>query len=162
MHWSRSGQSKLTYQDHQRGYSKSLRGTSCITVLFTSFKKVLASPSAGITDKESNNFMDFFKTKSTIFVQPSPVPSPLPFQLLTHSLGSPGCCALSQLSHQWVEDIIWRMKPSTTCALDPFPTALVKAHIPAIISQITTAIKQSLQAVHVPSNDRITSQKNLL
>ncbi len=40
---------------------------------------------------------------------------------------------------------------SSSCALDPFPTALVKANISAISSLITMIINQSLQSGHVPS-----------
>lgn len=42
------------------------------------------------------------------------------------------------------------MKPST-CALDPFPTALVKSNLHAISPLITKVINHSLRAGHVPS-----------
>ena len=41
------------------------------------------------------------------------------------------------------------MKPFT-CALDPFPTALVKTNISIISPLITTVINQSFQAGYVP------------
>ena len=39
---------------------------------------------------------------------------------------------------------------SSTCALDPFPTALVKANIGIIGPLITNVINLSLQAGHFP------------
>uniref|UniRef100_A0A671VYM4 Reverse transcriptase domain-containing protein n=1 Tax=Sparus aurata TaxID=8175 RepID=A0A671VYM4_SPAAU len=54
-----------------------------------------------------------------------------------------------EVSQQGVEDIIRKMKPST-CALDPFPTALVKTNISIISPLITTVINYSIQAGHVP------------
>ncbi|KAI9542574.1 hypothetical protein NQZ68_019258, partial [Dissostichus eleginoides] len=49
-----------------------------------------------------------------------------------------------------VEAIIKNMKPST-CALDPFPTALVKSNTGAISALITSVINHYLQSAHVPS-----------
>ena len=59
-------------------------------------------------------------------------------------------CFPDSVSQQEVEDIIRRMKPSTCCALDPFPTALVKTNISIISPLITTVINHSIQAGYVP------------
>lgn len=50
---------------------------------------------------------------------------------------------------QEVECIIRRMQ-STTSAMDPFPTGLVKANIDAIGPLITSVTNLSLQAVNLP------------
>ncbi|MCJ8739500.1 hypothetical protein PDJAM_G00047920 [Pangasius djambal] len=55
-----------------------------------------------------------------------------------------------EVTQHEVEDTIRRMR-SSTCALDPFPTPLLKANISAISPLITMIINQSLQTGHVPS-----------
>ncbi|KAI2645457.1 RNA-directed DNA polymerase from mobile element jockey [Labeo rohita] len=52
-------------------------------------------------------------------------------------------CSFPEVTLPEVEDIIKRMK-STSCALDPFPTALVKANVSAISPFITRIVNQSL------------------
>lgn len=67
-----------------------------------------------------------------------------PFEIV-QPLGS-----FSDATQEEVEDIIKRMKPST-CALDPFPSTLLKANLPVVSPFITKIINLSLLVGHIPS-----------
>ncbi len=85
------------------------------------------------------------------FAPSSPAPLFCLSRLSTHSLGfSQPLCRFSDIPQQEVENIIRKMKPFT-CALDPFPTSLVKSNVCVISPLITKVINHSLQAGHVPS-----------
>ena len=58
-------------------------------------------------------------------------------------------CSFSAVTQEEVEDIR-KMKPST-CALVPFPSALLKANISAVSPVITKILNHSLQAGLIPS-----------
>ena len=59
-------------------------------------------------------------------------------------------CSFFNITQGEVEDVIRKMNPST-CALDPFPSALLKANISAISPFITKIINHSLLAGYIPS-----------
>lgn len=67
-----------------------------------------------------------------------------PFEIV-QPLGS-----FSDATQEEVEDIIKRMKPST-CALDPFPSTLLKANLSVVSPFITKIINLSLLVGHIPS-----------
>lgn len=70
-------------------------------------------------------------------------------------------CCFPDITQQEVQNVIKRMKPST-CALDPFPAALVKAHTPSLTPLITMIIKQSRQTGNIPSALKTAITKPLL
>ena len=137
---------KQAYREHQRAFSKSLReawsqfysniikenpGNS--KQLFSTINhllKPLTAPHIETTEEQCNNFMAFFSPEiDSIHAVLSGCLSTLP--ILTVDPQS----AISQplhrfpvVSQQEVKDIVKRMKPST-CALELFPTALVKTNI---------------------------------
>uniref|UniRef100_A0A3B1KGG3 Reverse transcriptase domain-containing protein n=1 Tax=Astyanax mexicanus TaxID=7994 RepID=A0A3B1KGG3_ASTMX len=104
----------------------------------------------GINEERCNDFMASFKTKTDLIRTNLTGNTNPPMQTSNTQLkvSKPLKC-FPEVTQQKVEDIIRKMR-SSTCALDPFPTALVKAHIPAIGPMITKVINQSLQAGHVP------------
>ena len=65
------------------------------------------------------------------------------------------------ITQREVEEIMRKMKPST-CAPDPFPSALIKTHSSAISHMITKIINCSLQTGHVPSALKTAVIKPLL
>ncbi len=90
--------------------------------------------------KKVDNFRSVFSSSPVLSV-PTVDPQPGISQPL---------CRFSDISQQEVENIVRKMKPST-CALDPFPTSLVKSNICVIRPLIIKVINHSLQADHVPS-----------
>ncbi|KAJ8364680.1 hypothetical protein SKAU_G00135110 [Synaphobranchus kaupii] len=137
---------RLTYRKHQKAYSKSLRdarsqfysniinnspGNS--KQFFSTINHLLKpqTPShTGTTEEQCNNFIAYFSTKidtihsllSSSSTLPAPTTDPQP------EISQPLDC-FSEISQRDVEGIISKMKPST-CALDPFPTALTKCPSP--------------------------------
>ncbi|TNN61311.1 hypothetical protein EYF80_028438 [Liparis tanakae] len=59
-------------------------------------------------------------------------------------------CSFSIVTQEEVEDMIKNTR-QTTCALDPFPSALLKTNTSAISPLITKIINHSLLAGHIPS-----------
>uniref|UniRef100_A0A671TV44 Reverse transcriptase domain-containing protein n=1 Tax=Sparus aurata TaxID=8175 RepID=A0A671TV44_SPAAU len=158
---------KQAYQEHQRAYSKSLRevrsqfysniikgnpGNS--KKLFSTINHLLkpqTAPHIETTEEHCNNFMAFFSSKiDSIHAVLSGCLSTLPILTVDpqSAISEPLHC-FPEVSQQEVEDIIRRMKPST-CALDPFPTILMKTNISIISPLITTVRPQSIQAGYVP------------
>lgn len=90
--------------------------------------------------KKEDNIRSLLSSSPVI---PVPTVNPQP------GISQPLCC-FSDISQQEVENIIRKMKPST-CAMDPFPTSLVKSNLCAISPLITKVINHFLQAGHVPS-----------
>ncbi len=95
--------------------------------------------------------MTFFRTKIAKIRSSFSVPSSssVPTADLQSGVSRLLCC-FPEITQLEVEDTI-RGMGSSSCALDPFPTALVKANISAISSLITMIINQSLQSGHIPS-----------
>ena len=157
---------KVAYREHQKAYSKALKdarskfysetisnspGNS--KQLFSTIHSLL-KPQTQVhresTEKQCNDFMSFFRTKveGIRSLLPGSSTPPAPAVVPQLEVSQPLCC-FDNTSQQEVQRIIRRMK-SSTCALDPFPTALVKANIGAIGPLITNVINLSLQAGHVP------------
>ena len=105
----------------------------------------------------------FSQPKLILSAHPSLFLPPCLFQLPTPKPISrpPPLCSFPEITPLEVQNIIKGMKPST-CALDPFPTALVKAHSSALCPLITTVINQSLQTGHLPSALKTAIIKPLL
>ncbi|KAM3870716.1 uncharacterized protein ACN63O_004795 [Diretmus argenteus] len=78
-----------------------------------------------------------------------PTDSPAQFSDPQPGIGQP-FCHFSVITQQEIEDIVKTMK-SSTCALDPLPTVLVKSNLFTISPLITKVINHSLQVGHVPS-----------
>ncbi|XP_058644458.1 uncharacterized protein LOC131547799 [Onychostoma macrolepis] len=157
---------RQAYREHQKAYAKSLRdarsrfysgiinnspGNS--KQLFSTIDQILkpqTHPLLEATKERCDSFITFFRTKVDTIRSPLSSSSALPalnadFQPETTQ---PFCCFFD-ISQREVEDRIRKMKPST-CALDPFPTALVKSNLCAISPLITKVINHSLQTGHVP------------
>ncbi len=158
---------KLAYRDHQKAYSKSIKearsqyysniiqnSSGNSKKLFSTINHLLkpqVAPLTGATEEQCNNFMTFFRTKIAKIRSSFSVPSSssVPTADLQSGVSRLLCC-FPEITLLEVEDTI-RGMGSSSCALDPFPTALVKANISAISSLITMIINQSLQSGHVPS-----------
>uniref|UniRef100_A0A8C2IIF8 Reverse transcriptase domain-containing protein n=1 Tax=Cyprinus carpio TaxID=7962 RepID=A0A8C2IIF8_CYPCA len=158
---------KLAFREHQKDYSKSLmeaRSNFYSNVirnspgnskqLFSTINHLLKPQTPSLTEtteEHCNNFLDFFKTKIdsiySTFSESSPL-STLTIHLQPVILEP--LHRFPEISQQEVETIIKRMKP-TTCALDPFPTVLVKVNTSVLSPLITTIINHSLQSGIVPS-----------
>ena len=156
---------KQAYKHHQKTYSKALKNARSqfysniinntpgnSKQLFSTvnqFLKPQPPTHTDFTEEQYNNFITFFSNKvdnirsqlSSITTPPVPPAPPL---VITQPLN-----CLSTTTQQEVEKIINKMKP-TTCALDPFPTALIKLNICAISPLITKVINLSLQSALVP------------
>ena len=155
----RAAKSELTvhkeaYQEHQKAYSKSLGKTRSqfysniinknpgnSKQLFSTINQLLKPQTHSHTDitEEQCTIRSLFSSSHALSV-PTADPQPGTFQPL---------CYFPDISEPEVEDIVRRMKPST-CALDPFPTALVKSNICTLSPLITQVINYSLQAGYVP------------
>lgn len=157
---------RLAYQEHQKVYSKSLREarsqfySSIINKspgnskqLFSTLNHLLklqALSHTETTEEQCNSFIDFFRTKVNTIRSLLSSSSSLPVPTVDQQPGIfQHLSCFSEVTQQEVEDIIRKMKPST-CALDPFPTALVKSNICALCPLITQVINHSLQAGHLP------------
>ena len=158
---------KMAYREHQKTYSKALKdarsqfysniinnspGNS--KQLFSTIHHLLKPQTQAhrqTTEKQCNEFMASFRAKvdGIRSLLPGSSSPPAPAAGPQPEVSQPLCC-FSNTSQREVEVIIGRMK-SSTCALDPFPTALVKANITAIGPLICSAINRSLQTGHVPS-----------
>uniref|UniRef100_A0A8C1W0H1 Reverse transcriptase domain-containing protein n=2 Tax=Cyprinus carpio TaxID=7962 RepID=A0A8C1W0H1_CYPCA len=156
---------KLAYRDHQKAYLKSIKearsqyysniiqnspGNS--KKLFATINHLLkpqSAPLTGATEEKCNDFMTFFRTKIAKIRSSFSVSSPSSFPTADQQSGSRLLCCFPEVTQPEVEDIIKGMR-SSTCALDPFPTALVKANISVISPFITMIINQSIQSGHVP------------
>lgn len=155
---------KLAFREHQKGYSKALTearsqfysniirnnpGNS--KKLFSTINHLLKPQTSSITEtteEHCNNFLDFFKTKiDSIY---STFPGHTTLTIHPQLAISEPLHHFPEISQQEVEMLIKRSNP-TTCALDPFPTALVKANLSAISPLITNVINHSLQSGNVPS-----------
>uniref|UniRef100_A0A3B3Y420 Reverse transcriptase domain-containing protein n=1 Tax=Poecilia mexicana TaxID=48701 RepID=A0A3B3Y420_9TELE len=155
---------KQAYRKHQKTYSVALtaarshyfslkisnsRGNS--KQLFSEINSLVKPSTYTLADTSidhCNRFMDFFINKVASIqsalpvIAESQVDITLPMQSNTFS-------AFSVVTQLDVEKIVKSMKTST-CVLDPLPTALLKSNITAICPLITTIINQSLRASQVP------------
>ena len=169
---------KLAYREHQKAYSKSLSDARSHFYsrlinnnpgnskrLFSTVNNLLKPHTPlklDTTQEQCNKFISFFRTKvdnirtilSTPFAPPIPTVSPQP------GMVQPLCCFMN-ITQREVEEIMRKMKPST-CALDPFPSALIKTHTSAISPMVTKIINCSLQSGHIPSALKVAVIKPLL
>lgn len=157
---------RLAYRDHQQAYSKSLQdarsqffsdiinnnpGNS--KQLFSTINHLLKPQTKTLTEnteERCNNFITFFRTKIDSIRSHLPGSTALP--ALSVSSQSGFCHSFhcfSEVSQLEIEGIIKKMK-SSSCALDPFPTILIKSNLSAISPLITKTINHSLQSGHVP------------
>uniref|UniRef100_A0A3Q2ZSJ5 Reverse transcriptase domain-containing protein n=3 Tax=Kryptolebias marmoratus TaxID=37003 RepID=A0A3Q2ZSJ5_KRYMA len=155
---------KQAYRKHQKTYSKALtaarshyfslkisnsRGNS--KQLFSDINS-LVKPStythADTSIDHCNRFMDFFINKVASIQSALPVIAESQVDI-TLLMQSNTFSAFSVVTQSDVEKIVKSMKTST-CVLDPLPTALLKSNITAICPLITTIINQSLRASQVP------------
>lgn len=118
------------------------------------------------TEERCNNCITFFRQKvdtihsllssSSALLVLTVDPQPGTFQ--------PFCC-FSDISQREVEDIIRKMKSfMSTCALDPFPTALIKSNLRVINPLITKVINHSLptsQKTHLRPRNSCQPQAHL-
>ena len=157
---------KEAFREHRKMYSRALRDERSLFYsnminnspgdskkLFSTINHLLkprSSSHSEATEERCNQHITFFRNKvdnirsllSTSAVVPPPAAGP------QSGIIQP-LCSFSSVTRKEVEVIIGRMKPST-CALDPFPSALLKTNLSAISPFITTIINHSLLAGHVP------------
>lgn len=159
---------KLAYQKHRKLYARALKNArSCFyssiifnnpgnsKTLFSTITHLLQPRTPSLTDPTDdlcNKFIAFFQNKIRI------IRSSLVTPLTAHTTGAntflgnpPIFWSFPQVCVQEVEAAVRVMKPST-CALDPLPTALVKANMASLGPLITTIINQSLQSGYVSSS----------
>ena len=99
-------------------------------------------------------------------VLPPPLPCPAPAfpPVPTNNLQSriiQLLCCFSDTTQVEVEGILRKMKP-TSCALDPFPSTLIKSYHSAVSPMMTTLINLSLHDSHVPNTLKCAIIKPLL
>ena len=169
---------KLAYREHQKAYAKSLSAARSkfysniinnspgnSKQLFSTVNHLLKPQipqHSEATEKKCNDFITFFKEKVNnirFHLNSSPT-SPAPTVEPHFGPAQPLCC-FNSITQQEAENIISKMKP-TTCALDPFPTALIKSHLTLLSPLITKIINDSLLAGHVPSSLKTAVIKPLL
>ncbi len=172
---------KLAYREHQKAYSKSLSDTRAqfyshiinnspgnSKQLFSTINHLLKPQTPLHTDnmqEQCNSFLSFFKSKvgniRSLFSSPSaPSASPVLSAEPQYGATQPLCC-FRDITQTDIEDILRMMKPFT-CALDPFPSALIKSHSSAISLMITKIINHFLQSGLVPSTLKTALIKPLL
>ena len=157
---------KLAFREHQKAYCLALkdararyysnlisRNTGNSKKLFSTINHLLKPQTPSLTEttaERCNSFIDFFRSKVNNIrsmlpgsSSPSPSAPPLPVGSL------PSLTCFSEVQQSEIEKIIRGMKP-TTCCLDPFPTTLLKSHIPTLSPIITQTVNLSLQNAHVP------------
>ena len=157
---------KQAYKEHRKAYAEALsnaRSRFYSTIinnspgnskqLFSTINHLLKPPSLShseVTEERCNMHITFFRQKvanirSHLSTPAAPAPQtadPLPEN-------AQPLCSFLNITQGEVEDTVRKMKP-TTCALDPFPSALLKANISAISPAITKIINHSLLAGYIP------------
>ncbi|XP_073710666.1 uncharacterized protein [Misgurnus anguillicaudatus] len=157
---------KQAYREQKKAYAKALRDAQSryySTIinnshgiskqLFSTINHLLKPPLSShseTTEEMCNMHINFFRQKvnnirshlSTTAVLPLSTADP-PFEIVQP------LCSFSNATQEEVEYVIKKMKPST-CALDPFPSALLKANISAVSPFITKIINHSLLVGHIP------------
>ena len=158
---------KQAYREHRRAYAEALNNArsrfySAIInnspgnskQLFSTVHHLLKPPlpsQSDVTTERCNMHINFFKQKVNNIRSHLSITTALPLQTADPPIDSvQTLCSFSSITKEEVEDVIRKMKPST-CALDPFPTALLKANISAVSPLITNIINHSLLAGHIPS-----------
>uniref|UniRef100_A0A8C6M2E0 Reverse transcriptase domain-containing protein n=1 Tax=Nothobranchius furzeri TaxID=105023 RepID=A0A8C6M2E0_NOTFU len=158
---------KQAYREHQKAYATALRAARSqfysninnnssgnSKQLFSTINRLLKPQFQShmeATEGNCNNIITFFRKKVDTFCSSLSSSSALPVLLDDPQPGNfqPFSC-FSTVTQQEVEVIVRRMKPSN-CALDPFPTVLVKSNLCAINPLITRIINHSLQTGYVPA-----------
>ena len=153
---------KQAYREHRRAYAEALNNArsrfySAIInnspgnskQLFSTINHLLKPPlpsQSDVTTERCNMHINFFKQKVNNIRSHLSITTALPLQTADPPIDSvQTLCSFSSITKEEVEDVIRKMKPST-CALDPFPTALLKANISAVSPLITNIINHSLLA----------------
>uniref|UniRef100_A0A3B3HT49 Reverse transcriptase domain-containing protein n=1 Tax=Oryzias latipes TaxID=8090 RepID=A0A3B3HT49_ORYLA len=158
---------KQAYRDHQKLYCRALKiarqkfyshkinsNTGNSKQLFSTIHSLLKPPTLTHSDasvSSCDRFKDFFTNKiSSIksnFLPTTTIPTSS--ENTTVPTAPRPLSEFTPTTQKEVEAILRTMK-SSTCSLDPLPTALIKDNISIISPIIATIINQSLQAGHVP------------
>lgn len=156
---------KMAYAEHQKNYSRELNaarsqfysntinnspGTS--KQLFSVINKLLQSQALTLanntTEEQCNKFILYFTTKVEGIRSSLGMPDPISLALSPGP--AQGFSDFVVTTPSEVESIIRKMK-SSTCALDPIPTPLLKSNAAAISPLISRIINSSLQTGQVPT-----------
>ena len=132
-------------------------GSNNPRTLFSTINKLLKpidTISTSFTTSKCNSFLSFFNDKitaihnqlaaSSLPTTSPPSPQHDPPLLPSHSLSS-----FSLITETDLSSIVYSMKTST-CALDPLPSSLVKACLPSLSPLITNIVNSSLSSGLVP------------
>ncbi|XP_075933638.1 uncharacterized protein LOC142933414 [Anarhichas minor] len=135
-------------------------GSNNPKTLFSTINKLLKpmdTISTSFTTSKCYSFLSFFNDKITAIhnqlAAPTTPPSPQHDTLLlpSHSLSS-----FSSITEMDLSSILSSMKTST-CALDPLPSSLVKACLPTLSPLITNIINSSLSSGLIPPTLKIAA-----
>ncbi len=162
---------RLAFEDHVASYKEELSKTKTNyystligsqqkhpRALFTTINRLLRPPQANPPTTDTvdlcSKFFNFFMAKINTIHQnlQAPAPSPLTGPQAQGSLPPHPQCSFSSFAPvnvSQVSGLVLKAKAST-CLLDPMPTSLVKACLPALCPFITDIINSSLASGVVP------------